>query len=126
MNTVKMTDCELLVMKCVWVSDHEMALPEIVDMVNTKFSKEWKSQTVSTFLARLVKKEFLTLYRSGRQFYYVPLIQEKDYKENVIEECVEFWCDNDASNLLVALGNKRKLTKAEIAGIKELLTTYEK
>ncbi len=119
MNDVKMTDCELVVMKCIWVSDHEMALPEIVDMVNEKYKKEWKSQTVSTFLARLVKKGFLTLYRSGRQFYYVPLVKEEEYKANEIEECLKFWCNDKVDDFLESLQKIRPLRKEEKEWIKE-------
>lgn len=121
MNDVKMTDCELVVMKCIWTSDHEMALPEIVDMVNDKYKREWKSQTVSTFLARLVKKGFLTLYRNGRQFYYVPLVKEVDYKTNELEECLMFWCNNNLIDFMETIRKKRPLSSEEIEWMKKNL-----
>ena len=66
MERENMTDCELLVMKCIWDTPEELTLPDIVTLVNEKFKKDWKPQTVSTFLARLVRKGFLEMYRKGR------------------------------------------------------------
>ena len=63
MRAKEITDCEKVVMKCVWDSDHELSMQEITEMVNTQHGKNWKTQTVSTFLARLVKKDYLKMYR---------------------------------------------------------------
>ena len=66
MELKELTTSETLVMKCIWESDHEMALSEIVEKTNEKFGKEWKSQTVSTFLAKLCLKNYIKMKRSGR------------------------------------------------------------
>ena len=66
MTLENLTDCEQLVMKTVWDSEEELSLMEIMQRVNDKYHKEWKPQTVSTFLARLVRKGYLRHYRQGR------------------------------------------------------------
>lgn len=121
-----LTDCEQQVMKCVWDTKEDMSLLTIVAMVNENYGKDWKPQTVSTFLSRLVKKGFLDMYRQGRLFFYHPLIQEKDYSAKVIEECVDFWSESNAGNLLCALNDRRKLRKDEVERIKELLDGLDK
>ena len=45
------------------------ALEEMRAAVNMR-GHEWKPQTVSTFLIRLVKKGYVSTYRKGRYFYY--------------------------------------------------------
>lgn len=117
----KITDCEQLVMKIVWRSEEDLCLMEIVDRVNVAFDKDWKPQTVSTFLGRLVKKGFVTMYRRGRQFYYHIVIAEKEYGERMIEECVDFWSDGDVSKLLVSLHSKRKLQKNEVDNLRRMI-----
>ena len=42
--------------------------------------REWKSQTMSTFLSRLVDKGALTATRDGRTNKYTPRISPEDYK----------------------------------------------
>ena len=125
MERENMTDCELLVMKCIWDTPEELTLPDIVTLVNEKFKKDWKPQTVSTFLARLVRKGFLEMYRKGRLFLYHPKVSEKDYRGNVIKECVSFWSNDDAGLFLSALHEERKLRPDEVAKIKELLSTMK-
>ena len=69
MDTNDISACEKLVMKVIWDSTEELALQEVMDGVNHENSKNWKPQTVSTFLSRLVKKGFLNMYRKGRYCY---------------------------------------------------------
>ena len=59
MDTNDISACEKLVMKVIWDSTEELALQEVMDGVNHENGKNWKPQTVSTFLSRLVKKGFL-------------------------------------------------------------------
>ena len=66
MDTNDISACEKLVMKVIWDSTEELALQEVMDGVNHENGKNWKPQTVSTFLSRLVKKGFLNMYRKGR------------------------------------------------------------
>ena len=51
MNAKQLTAAETIVMKCIWDADHEMSLAEIVKNANEGYGKEWKPQTVSTYLA---------------------------------------------------------------------------
>ncbi len=121
MEKSSLTLCEEQVMKCIWESEEELTLPDIVAAVNYKFHKDWKPQTVSTFLARLVRKNYLNMYRKGRTFFYIPLIQKEDYSADKIEECVTMWSDNDASTLLCSLSERRNLRPEEISQIRTLL-----
>ncbi len=116
-----LTECEVVVMKCIWETDHDMALPEIMSKVNTRYHKEWKPQTVSTFLTRLVKKDFLNMYRQGRSFLYHPLVEEQEYGKGQITKCADLWYNNDADLFLSALNKQRKLKKEEIERIRALI-----
>ena len=121
MKAQHVTECELLVMKGIWSKDYDMALPEIVDTVNTMFDREWASQTVSTFLKRLVSRGFLKMTRKGRSFYYHEQISESDYASATIFDCCEFWCEGDASVMLEKLMQERKLSKKEKEKIKKMI-----
>ena len=90
MRAKEITECEKVVMKCVWDSSQDLSMQEITEMVNTQHGKNWKTQTVSTFLARLVKKDYLKMYRKGRCFYYQPLVDKEEYKDDVLKEYVQF------------------------------------
>lgn len=116
-----LTECEQQVMKCVWGIDRDLAMMEIVDIVNATFNKTWKPQTISTFLSRLVKKEFLNMFRQGRVFYYHPIISKKAYSQLIMKEGVDFWFDGDASKCLEALRDERGLSQEEVKNIKKIV-----
>ena len=56
-----LTGCEKLIIKTIWDADEELSLMEIVQRVNDKYHKNWKPQTVSTFLAKLRKKRIFEI-----------------------------------------------------------------
>ena len=116
-----LTECEVVVMKCIWESDHPIALPEIIENVNEKYGKSWKPQTVSTFLTRLVKKDFLDMKRHGRTFLYTPLVSELAYGEREITKCANLWCNNDADTFLAVLNARRGLTAEEVDRISAII-----
>lgn len=120
-----LTECEVVVMKSIWASDHPIALPEIIESVNTTFGKNWKPQTVSTFLTRLVKKEFLSMKRHGRTFLYTPIVSELDYGKREVGRCAELWYNNDADIFLTLVTDRRRLTAEEIDRIRKLIEKSE-
>lgn len=116
-----LTDCELLVMKVIWESEERLSLIQIMDQVNGKYHKTWKSQTVSTFLGRIVRRGFLAMERKGRQFFYTPLVSEEEYGKQEILHCLEFWCTGRADVFVANLLKARELTAEEKDGIRNLL-----
>ena len=67
---IDLSKSEKEVMSVIFTKEEEMRLKDIVDAVNQKFEHSWKPQTVSTFLARMIKKNYLTTYRKGRYTFY--------------------------------------------------------
>lgn len=64
---------------------------EIMQRVNDKYHKQWKPQTVSTFLAHLVQKGYLRHYRQGRTFLYQILVPFEAYRAQITREFDKFW-----------------------------------
>ncbi len=121
MKLEKLTDCEELVMKTVWDAEEELSLMEVMARVNDKYHKDWKPQTVSTFLARLVKKGYLRHYRQGRVFFYQILVPLDVYKGQLTSDYVAFWNHNNADEFLCALTEGRPLRSDEIERIQKLI-----
>ena len=87
----RLPDCEELVMSIIWASETPRSLKTILVDVNIKYEKEWKPQTVSTFLGRLVKKGFLVSKRNGRYTYYAPLIGRDEYCESQLRRMADLF-----------------------------------
>lgn len=103
MELGNLTNCEEIVMKTVWDAERELDLADITQRVNETYHKEWKPQTVSTFLARLVRKGYLKHYRQGRVFYYRILVPQKEYLGVMAERFAEFWKQENVDVFLAAL-----------------------
>lgn len=75
-----LTTAEEYVAVTVWDAlPEKLSATDILERVNANFNRNWKPQTVSTFLQRLITKEYLYSFRKGRVFYYVPMISKNTY-----------------------------------------------
>ena len=75
----RLTDAEMLVMGIIWDDPKHMVLSEIVAAVNGRWGKDWKPQTVSTYLEHLVRKGYLKRHRNGKVYTYEPLKSKDKY-----------------------------------------------
>lgn len=117
----ELTDCEVLVMKVIWESDEIMSIQEITTKINQRYKKDWKVQTVSTFLSRAVKKGYLNMKRSGRTFYYYPMVTQEEYGTREIVKCVETWGGGKLGKLMASFTEVKSLTEKEKEEIRRLL-----
>lgn len=116
------TDSEMLVLKVIWDSGRDdLTLPEVVEAVNAKFGRNWKPQTVSTFLKKLVQKNFLEMYRIGRLFCYRPLVLEPDYKRIVFRNYLNFWNDGDLNAFACDLADENLLSEEQRKTLRDKL-----
>ncbi len=84
----KISPCEEQIMLTVWEEAGEPDMREVMELANRRYNREWKPQTISTFLSRLVKKGFLTSSRKGRRMYYHPVKTLEDYRRGKIADIV--------------------------------------
>lgn len=118
MKIEKLTESEELVMKSIWDCRKEPVLSDVVDRVNGYYGKDWKPQTVSTFLAKLVRKNYLKLQRNGKIYTYKILIPEDAYKQKLYKHHISFWNHNDIEEFVLEMYQKGDLTKEDIDNIK--------
>ena len=125
MRAKEITECEKVVMKCVWDSSQDLSMQEITEMVNTQHGKNWKTQTVSKFLARLVKKDYLKMYRKGRCFYYQPLVDKEEYKDDVLKDYVQFWNGGSMASFVCGLFGKGMLSESDREELKKKINEFD-
>jgi predicted transcriptional regulator len=88
MELQDLSRCEQRVMAEIWgMGEADMRM--IMQIMEQK-GTIWKPQTVSTFLARLVRKGYLNTRREGRTVFYIPKIECKTYAEKLQEEYEQF------------------------------------
>ena len=116
-----LTSAETIVMKTIWDADHEMSLSEIVRRANEAYDKDWKPQTVSTSLTKLVQKEFVRMHREGRFFFYEVLVQEEDYRSEQANKFIKFWDEGSVIHFLESYYKGKTLAQGEKDELKKVI-----
>lgn len=114
----KLSDTEMELMEVIWECDPPVTSTELLQIFAQR-GKEWKAQTISTFLSRLVDKGALETTRHGRTNKYVPLISPKDYKLAETQHVLDGLYQGSVKNLIAALYDGDKLSDEDIAELKQ-------
>lgn len=113
MKVKGLTESEKITMKCVWNLGDGTRLAHILAEANGRYGKEWKSQTVSTFLGKLVLKGYLEQYRDGRYYCYRILISKKEYRCQELAQEMRFWDNGDVNEFVDELLDPSTFTPTE-------------
>ena len=108
-------------MKCVWDAGKDLSLVETMALLKDNYGKNWKRQTISTFLLHLIQKGILTTYRIGRVFYYHQEIDLESFRRQQTEDFLKFWYDGSVQTLFSNLQEQGMLKEEEKENIKKLL-----
>jgi len=81
--------------------------------------KQWKTNTVLTFLARLVEKGMLDIEKRGRINEYKALCTESDYTESLTQSFLGKVFNGDAKSLVASLLRQDCLSAEDIAELQE-------
>ena len=115
-----MSATESYILKYLWSRETPATFSEIMTHFNEEEKKEWKKQTVNTFLTRLAQKGFLNIDKSGKRAIYIPSVSKKKYYEDYAQQIIEDSYEGSLKNFICAFTENHKLTSNE----KEELLTY--
>ncbi|MBU8878851.1 BlaI/MecI/CopY family transcriptional regulator [Bacillus sp. FJAT-29790] len=117
-NVQKLSDTEMEVMEVIWDCKHPVTSSELLHTFAQK-GKEWKSQTISTFLSRLVDKGALISTKQGRSNTYLPCISQEDYKLWETQNVLDGIYQGSVKKMISALYDGDKLSDEDIAELKQ-------
>ncbi len=126
MKFTELSDSELEVMEVLWEKDEPMSFGELLDYFNVHTEKNWKKQTLNTFLFRMQQKNLLRIIADGRYKQYIPVMTREEY---LMEESKAFLNKNYQGSIVkmfAAFSGGDALGKDEIGELKRLLEEWEK
>ena len=85
------------------------------------YDKEYVIQTIRTFLFELSKKGFVTTHRKGRISYAHALKSEKEYREMLLKEEVQFWHKGRPGLMVAALSDVVQFSKEDAEEIRRII-----
>ncbi len=95
----KLTEAEEVVMKAVWDCKKEPVLSEVAVRLREYYERDWKPQTVSTFMAKLVQKQYVQMKRNGKIYTYKVLVKEEDYNKAQLKHLYTFLYRNNKEQM---------------------------
>lgn len=100
-----------------------MSFREIMDVATKEWKKDWKVQTLNTFLNGLQKMGMIRAERSMTSSYnvYYPLCTKEQHIHKWTKEMVEVCYDNSFRRLVSAFIGDGKLSKEDAEELKKLL-----
>ena len=117
--------CEAPIMKIIWESNPDISVPELVKQLNEQYGKEYARTTVVTFLTRMAGKGYITTQRRGRISYVHAIKSEQEYKQQLAQKEIEFWCHGSMAEFAQTLCAAAPLTHEECQKLRRLLDHVE-
>ncbi len=77
----ELSDSEFLIMEYLWKYPEGKTFAEIQDYLCSACGKEWKKQTVNTFLSRMIDKELVKRVKVEKHHRYLPLCDVTEYRQ---------------------------------------------
>lgn len=109
----RLSECELLTMKCVWSAQGQpVTCAQVIEKLKEKYGLSYMDTTVYTFLSKLKGKGFVESTITGKKrTLYVPIVSEEEYRLEQLKKFSEIWYEGtDASIIqdLAVLNEKNK------------------
>lgn len=117
-----LTPAEKDIMEILWNNENPMFFKEVMIYVNEEMNKNWKKQTVNTYLSHLQQYGLVTVdKKSERYCLYLPTCSREEYKQKCVRNLVEKSFDDSIANFVAAFTGGKKLTKEEADKLKKLI-----
>ncbi len=121
-NFTGLSNTEIKIMEQLWKIDQPLSLKEITEFLNKQLNKEWKQQTVGTYLSHLQKAGIIkTDKRFSKLYLYFPSCTKEEYLEKCACNFVEQVFDNSLSSFIAAFAKEGKISQRDAEELKKLI-----
>lgn len=118
MKFQSLSETEMKLMEVIWNMNRPVKSNDLLDFFSENEGKEWKGQTIATFLARLVEKGLLSVKREGRANIYSARLTFKEYKRREAQSLLDTMYQGSLNNFLSTL-YEDKITSNELDELKK-------
>ena len=117
-ETPRISESEWLVMRVLWAQSPATA-NNVIKALSSRTS--WNPKTTRTLLNRLVHKKALGFERRGREYHYIPLVDERTCVRAESRSFLQRVYDGSLRPMLAAFLQEQDLSPEEIAELKRIL-----
>lgn len=120
-----LSEAEQEIMDYLWECTDSKTLGELLEYFNQYRDKDWKSQTLSTFMTRLSEKGIVTWTVTGRTKHYYPLLTKEEFESEKAKGILDSMYNSSLKKFVATLYRGNKLSEDEVNELKEWLNNQE-
>ena len=109
---VRLPDTELEIMKAIWESGKTLSTSEVKALLER--NRPWNVSALQTLLNRLIDRGFLESYKEGKNRYYTPLIEEKEYLAVENKAFLEKVNNSSVTKLVASLFDSKSISEEDL------------
>lgn len=118
----EVSETEMEILEFLWSKAKPISTTDLLTYFNDERQKNWKTQTIATFLSRLAKKGLVKTEMKGRGTLHYPAVTFEEYNKLKAKNVLEVMYGGSIKNFFVALYGDKKLSKDDIADLKKWLS----
>jgi predicted transcriptional regulator len=104
----EMSKSEELIMEYLWTCNGKRVFNDIMEYLNGEEGKNWKKQTVNTFIKRLTDKGLVSVSKNGTIHEYSAAVTRNEYEKGRAKSLLDNYYSGSFGSFLSALtGGKR-------------------
>lgn len=107
----EMSQSESLIMDFLWKNDGGKGFSEIMEYLNGELHKNWKKQTINTFIRHLIDKGLISADTSQKSRRYSAALTPTEYARGKADKILADFYDGSVEVFLSALTGGKKLSK---------------
>jgi len=127
MNAFKeVSETEMEIMEVLWSEGSAKPFAWLLEHFNNQHGKQWKRQTLSTYLLRLAEKGVVCSKSAGRTSEYSPTMTRNEYESAKAQSVLDGSYSGSIRNFMTALYDGKSVSIAEMSDLKKWLSEQEK
>ena len=121
-----LSETEYELMDFFWSADEAQSFKQILEYFNNEKGKNWKKQTLSSFLKILMDKGLIGNVANGKKYLYYALDTREQHVHQWVRGLVRSSFGNSMKQFLTAFSGGEQLSEQDVQDLKECLREYEK
>lgn len=108
-------------MELLWNAENPLSFKEIMEQVTTVLKKDWKKQTLNTYLSNLQKAGLVQVERTSYFYSYSAACTKDKYIQQWTQQLVDDSYGGSIGKFVAAFTGGKKLTEEEAERLRKLI-----
>ena len=122
---LSISDSELEILEVLWGKGGPMTFGELLKGFNAKTGRDWKKQTLGTFLTRMQYKGQVEAF-GGTRKQYQPCISREKYVKEVSRKFLDKYYEGSFAEMFAALSGGDELDRDKSGELRRMLREWER